>query len=111
MNQTVCDVTLCSPQAVEKALKAVLYHRDADTDCLQSHRLPQLAAHVHDASLLQLAQQMESRIGPHTRMRYPDVMSFPNVPAEVYLDEHVNFACEVAGSVLERVRSLIQVRI
>ena len=98
-----------SPQAVEKALKALLYHRDADLDCLQSHNLSHLAAKVSDASLLQLAHQMESQLGPHTRMRYPDVLCYPSVPADVYRDEHVILVCQVAGSALDRVRDLIQV--
>ena len=87
----------------------MLYHRDADMDCLQSHNLSHLAAKVSDASLLQLAHQMESQLGPHTRMRYPDVLCYPSVPADVYRDEHVILVCQVAGSALDRVRDLIQV--
>ena len=104
-------MSVCWLQAVEKALKAVLYHRDADNDCLRSHHLPQLALQVSDAPLLQLAQQLESRVGPHTRMRYPDVLFGATVPADVYTDDDVMLACDVAGSALERARCLIQVMI
>lgn len=96
-------------QAVEKALKAVLYCRDANSDGLQSHSLPQLARQTSDASLLQLAQKLESQIGPHTRMRYPDVVASPKVPADVYQDDDVCMALDVAEDVVEHVRRLIQV--
>ncbi|XP_070180537.1 sacsin-like [Littorina saxatilis] len=95
-------------QAVEKALKAVLYCRDANSDGLQSHSLPQLARQTSDASLLQLAQKLESQIGPHTRMRYPDVVASPKVPADVYQDDDVCMALDVAEDVVEHVRRLIQ---
>ncbi|KAL8590857.1 hypothetical protein ACOMHN_063169 [Nucella lapillus] len=86
-------------QSVEKALKGALYFRNADSPCLQSHRLPQLARQIGDEPLQQLADQMESRMGPHIRMRYPDVLAYPNIPADVYSDHDVNLACDLAGHV------------
>ncbi|KAK7087749.1 sacsin-like [Littorina saxatilis] len=94
-------------QAVEKALKAVLYSRDADGFNMMSHKLPQLAQSVGDSELLQLAQVLESRLGPHTRMRYPDVTKYPRVPADEYSEDDVSWACGVASRVVDRVQSLI----
>ncbi|XP_076442041.1 uncharacterized protein LOC143281029 [Babylonia areolata] len=95
-------------QAAEKAMKAVLYLRDADNDCLQSHNLPHLARRVGDATLRRLAEQMEFRVGPHTRMRYPDVLVFPSVPADVYSGDDASMACALAGQVLERAKGLMR---
>lgn len=96
-------------QAVEKALKGMLYSRDADSDCLQSHSLPYLARQITDLPLQHLAQQMESRMGPHTRMRYPDVLVYPCIPADVYSEDDVSMACDVAWRVLDRVQYLMRV--
>ena len=86
-----------------------MYWRNAD-ECSQSHSLPQLAGQLSDSELLQLAKKMESRIGPHTRMRYPNALVYPSVPVEVYTADDMRFACQVAQQVVERVTLLMKVK-
>ena len=88
----------------------MLYCRDSDTFDALSHDIPYLAERVRDSVLQDLAEQLEKRVGPHARMRYPDVLVYPRVPADVYSDDDAGWACDKAALVVERVQSLIQVR-
>ena len=91
------------PQAVEKALKAVLYCRDCDAFDALCHDVPYLAQCVRDPFLKDLADQLEKRVGPDARMRYPDVLAYPRIPAEVYSDDDATWACDVAARVVDHV--------
>ena len=94
-------------QSAEKALKAVIYTRNADSAFLKSHSLPMLASAVGDTELASLANQMEARLGPHTRMRYPDVTRFPSIPSDNFDTEDAGWACDVAALVIKLVRDLL----
>ncbi|XP_076453314.1 sacsin-like [Babylonia areolata] len=96
-------------QAVEKAMKAVIYFRDAEKMFMQSHALSQLAVIVGDSDIITMVRDIERRLGQHTRMRYPDVLGYPRVPADEYTEDDASWACDVAARVLERVQSLINV--
>ncbi|XP_076434839.1 sacsin-like [Babylonia areolata] len=100
-------------QAVEKALKAVLFLRDADSFEVDSRDLPDLAksaAKGRDPKLLELVRELEDRVGPYARMCYPDVMVYPRVPDDVYKRSDAEFACDVATQVLDRVQTLMRVQ-
>ena len=88
----------------------MLYSRDADAFDALSHDIPYLAQRLKDSVLQDLADQLERRVGPHARMRYPDVLVYPRVPADVFSDDDASWACDKAGLVVDRVQSLIEVR-
>ncbi|KAL8589440.1 hypothetical protein ACOMHN_061651 [Nucella lapillus] len=101
-----------SETAVEKALKAVLFLRDADSFEEDSHDLVSLAESVvnnQDSQLVDLVQRLETRVGPHSRMRYPDVMEYRHIPAEAYGREDATFVCDLACQILERCERLMRV--
>lgn len=94
-------------QAVEKALKAVLYCRDANNSLLNSHDIVALARHVNDDDVRELASALDRRVGTHTRMRYPDVLLSPSIPADVYGDQEASDACDLATRVLNKTKTLL----
>ena len=94
---------------MEKALKAALYVRDANSSHLKEHRLVDLASAVGDAELKALAMQLERRVGNHMRMRYPDLQMYPRIPADLYDAEDANLARYVSTCALSRVKNIIYV--
>nr|KAG5705530.1 hypothetical protein BaRGS_009183 [Batillaria attramentaria] len=88
-------------QALEKALKAVMYNRDAN-QVSRDHELCSLASRVGDSSLSKLANRLQSIVGEHTRMRYPDVCQYPKIPAEVYDNDAASVACDLTEQSLTR---------
>ena len=94
---------------MEKAFKAALYVRDANSSHLKEHRLVDLASAVGDAELKALAMQLERRVGNHMRMRYPDVLTYPRIPAEVYVADDARFACSVTALALDSVKNILGV--
>ncbi|KAK7495449.1 hypothetical protein BaRGS_00013388 [Batillaria attramentaria] len=95
-------------QALEKALKAVMYNRDA-CQVSRDHELCSLASRVGDSSLSMLANRLQSIVGEHTRMRYPDVCQYPKIPAEVYDNDAALVACELTEQSLTRVWQFLEV--
>ena len=88
----------------------MIFHRDSDS-ITHSHILLHLASDVGDSVLIGLAGQLEERLKSHMRMRYPDVLVYPLIPADVYSDDDCAWACDVAAQVVQRVESLIQVNV
>ncbi|KAK7488212.1 hypothetical protein BaRGS_00020519, partial [Batillaria attramentaria] len=71
-------------QTAEKALKAVAFRRDAWACRKTSHSLRELAGSLSDSEITEHAGQLDDLVQYHTRMRYPDLCTFPKIPAEVY---------------------------
>lgn len=71
------------------------------------HNLVEICCGLNDSRLTQLASQLEMLIGNSTRMRYPDNMSFPQIPNDVYTVRLAQGALQLAKKIVERVRSLI----
>jgi len=65
------------------------------------------ASRLGDSELTRLANQLEHQVVDSTRMRYPDQVSYPQIPNDVYSVEMAHEALELARSILERVRCAI----
>ena len=53
---------------------------------------------------MQSARELESLVGDSTRMRYPDRMSYPRIPHDVYSQGMAARAKEIAEKIVERVK-------
>ena len=91
-----------SLQAAEKALKAARYCKDADKTNV--HNLVENCYGLEDPELVQTARELESLVGDSTRMRYPDRMSYPQIPHDVYSQCMAARAKEIAEKIVERVK-------
>ena len=91
-----------SLQAAEKALKAARYCKDADKTNV--HNLVENCYGLEDPELVESARELESLVGDSTRMRYPDRMSYPQIPNDVYSQEMAARAKEIAEKIIERVK-------
>ena len=94
---------------MEKALKAVLYFRNANSSRLKEDSLVILASAVGDDTLKELARQLEERVGNHRRMRYPDLLMFPKIPADVYGADDASAACTATACALDKVKDIMNV--
>ncbi|XP_070206314.1 sacsin-like [Littorina saxatilis] len=94
-------------QAAEKALKAVLYRRDAGHDQRYSHSICSIACSVRDASTQVLVSQLDDLLGYHTQMRYPGYgRGYPKIPSDIYSQEEAAQACDLADKIVERAKEL-----
>ena len=91
-----------SLQAAEKALKAARYCKDADKTNV--HNLVDNCYSLEDPELVESARELESLVGDSTRMRYPDRMSYPQIPNDVYSKAMAERAKEIAEKILEQVK-------
>jgi len=92
-------------QSAEKALKAAQYADDAFKTNV--HNLMRNASRLGDSELTTLANQLEHKVVDSTRMRYPDQVSYPQIPNDVYSMETAHDALELARSILEKVRCAV----
>ena len=90
-------------QAAEKALKALHYKLDANQKW-NDHNLYQNCSDFDDHELTQLAGQLEGVVVNSPHMRYPDTMSYPKIPNEVYTAQKAQKALDLARDILEIVR-------
>lgn len=97
----------CTFQATEKALKAVLYCRNANQAVFKLHEIVCLAQFVNDCDVNELAAKLERLVGTHIRMRYPDALLSPSIPAEVYNDQQASEACDLTDGLLTKVKTLL----
>ena len=65
------------------------------------------ASRLGDSELTRLANQLEHQVVDSTRMRYPDQVSYPQIPNDVYSAVIAHKALELAKSILERVRCTV----
>ena len=65
------------------------------------------ASRLGDPELTRLANQLEHQVVDSTRMRYPDQVSYPHIPNDVYSMEIAQEALQLARSILERVRCAV----
>ena len=90
-------------QAAEKALKAMQYNVDANKKT-KDHNLFQNCCDFDDHELTQLAGQLEGLVVNSAHMRYPDAMSYPKIPNDVYTVQKAEKALDLARDILERVK-------
>ncbi|XP_041369657.1 sacsin-like [Gigantopelta aegis] len=100
-----------SHQAAEKALKALLYNHDARrADQIRSHDLRSVARTLQVSFSHHLSDpvnQLESLVCDYNRMRYPDRLSFPQIPSDVYSRDTACNACRLAGDIVQYAGSQI----
>ncbi|XP_048257393.1 sacsin-like [Haliotis rufescens] len=95
-------------QAAEKAIKSVWFNRNANVaDGLRNHDITITSRGLNNPQLSELASQLQCLIGDFNRMRYPDRLSFPSIPADVYTDDNARQACQVAQKILNLVKELL----
>ena len=92
-------------QAAEKALKAAQYTIDANKTFV--HNLVQNCNDLNDSELTNLARHLERLVGGSTRMRYPDQVSAPKIPNEVYSAEMAQQALQLSQNIVMRVKDKI----
>ncbi|XP_060607764.1 sacsin-like [Ruditapes philippinarum] len=90
-------------QVCEKALKAAHYSRDAN-NVPEGVFLPRLAI---TSNMMEQASLLETRLGAHGRLRYPDALSRPRIPSDIYSMDDAEFSIEVARKILEMVEEYI----
>ena len=86
-----------------------MYRRNAQEPLLQTHDLGLLAICVNDGVLTDLARSLENRVGHHTRVRYPNVGSYPDIPADVYSEVDVMVTLDLAERAVEKAQSVMMV--
>jgi len=91
-------------KAAEKALKAAQFTINADAKSL-THHLRLIAIHLGDAELVTQASSLEILVGNSTRMRYPDCVSFPRIPDDIYTKDMATTAIEITRQILEIVKN------
>ena len=92
-------------QAAEKALKAAQYTIDADKTSV--HNLVQNCDGLNDSQLTDLARDLECLVVGSARMRYPDQVSFPKIPNEVYSAQMAEQALQLSENILTRVKDRV----
>ncbi|XP_055956107.1 sacsin-like [Patella vulgata] len=93
-------------QAAEKALKAVWYTIDGN-NVTHAHNLYLVARELPYDNLKTLALELQNMIGDHTRMRYPDTLSYPQIPNDVYNKNHSQKGCEIARKIVNGASEII----
>ena len=68
------------------------------------HNLVENCYGLDDPELSQLARELETLVGDSTRMRYPDRMSYPKIPNDVYSRDMAARALEIAEKIVEQVK-------
>ena len=68
------------------------------------HDLVQNCCGLDDPELNQLARELEDVVGDSTRMRYPDRMSYPKIPNDVYSSDMAAKALEITEKIVQRVK-------
>ena len=84
-------------------MKAVQYKVDANQKT-NDHNLVQNCCGFNDLELSALASRLEELVVNSAHMHYPDTMSYPKIPNDVYTAEKAKDALKVATRILERVR-------
>ncbi|PVD18701.1 hypothetical protein C0Q70_21251 [Pomacea canaliculata] len=98
-------------QAVEKALKAVLFHHDAEDKLLHpvdKAELKTLAMAVSDEELMGAVEVLEGLTGEAHKMLYPSVQWGPQIPAQLYTPDTARAAHSQVETILTMVASLIK---
>ena len=92
-------------QAAEKALKAAQYTIDANKTSV--HNLVENCNDLNDSELTNLARDLERLVGSSARMRYPDQVSSPKIPNEVYSVQMARQALQLSENIVMRVKDRI----
>ena len=88
-------------QAAEKALKAARFAVDANLHS-HDHNLRYMASGLEDEQLEDTAHEIECLLGGSTNMRYPDRLSFPKIPNDVYNADKAKQAYLLAEQIVQK---------
>ncbi|XP_041369757.1 LOW QUALITY PROTEIN: sacsin-like [Gigantopelta aegis] len=92
-------------QAAKKAIAALHYNTvNTGENTTNIHDLEKLTEKVYDPTLITLVRQLKSTIKDHVRLLYPDPLTFPRIPSDVYTEEDARQACEITGRIIELVK-------
>ncbi|XP_053401269.1 sacsin-like [Mercenaria mercenaria] len=94
-------------QASEKSLKAAWFYKDANLTPRSSHSLISLASGLNK-ELREQAALLENRLGQHTRMRYPDSVSRPKIPSDIFDEAVAKFSIEVTRKIIKLTEEYIR---
>ncbi|XP_064647152.1 sacsin-like [Lineus longissimus] len=72
-------------QAAEKALRSAYFMKDVPH--FKHHNLPDIAELHGDETLKGLADEIAQELGDGMKLRYPDRLSFPRIPHDLYGEE------------------------
>ncbi|XP_071116152.1 sacsin-like [Haliotis cracherodii] len=96
-------------QAAEKAIKSLLYNRDSrQADAIRTHDISSLSGYLGNPSLTSLASRLQSVIQDFNRLRYPDRLAYPRIPADVYTHADATQACALAGQIVSLVEQQLR---
>jgi len=90
-------------QAAEKALKAVQYAINAHNKTFD-HYLERNCIGLNDSELSRIAGNLERLVVSSVRMRYPDRVSFPDIPNDVYTAQMAKQALQLSENIVMRVK-------
>ena len=68
------------------------------------HNLCQNCCDINDHRLTELAVELECVVVNSAHMRYPDTMSYPKIPNDVYTAQKAEKALSLARNIVERVK-------
>ncbi|XP_033730900.1 sacsin-like, partial [Pecten maximus] len=91
-------------QAVEKSLKSMVYGKNAN-NVTRGHDICQIASSLNDASLLNAVGEIQTLLGNHTFMRYPDVHAAGRIPSTSFTRNQAESALRIAKRILEEVNT------
>ncbi|XP_061173202.1 sacsin-like [Saccostrea echinata] len=94
-------------QAVEKALKALLYQKDADL-FMRTHDLSLLASRCGGDELKSMVLKFEEVTKSYDAMRYPDGVASGSVPSEFYTEEQASNAKIQAQRILKVIKAELE---
>ncbi|XP_064634737.1 sacsin-like [Lineus longissimus] len=92
-------------QAAEKSLKAVYYMQDSEQ--FKHHDLRMHAEILDDRDLLQLADAIAGELGDGMMLRYPDRLSYPKIPHDLYEKDTCMRIHAITKSLLQRAESYL----
>ncbi|XP_053402672.1 sacsin-like [Mercenaria mercenaria] len=95
-----------SHQACEKALKSARYSQDAN-DVPKGGRSHNLTSLTSDPEMKEQARMIEERLGSHARLRYPDALSRPKIPSDIFNKEDAEFSIKIARRIVAMVEDFI----
>ncbi|KAL8584755.1 hypothetical protein ACOMHN_035674 [Nucella lapillus] len=93
-------------QTAEKALKALLYQRDANHSMKTSHDILCLADCIGDIEIQTAVNSLNSVVSNDMCARYPDLHIFPKIPSDVYGRSEADQAYDSAEQVVKRAQHL-----
>ncbi|XP_060068841.1 sacsin-like [Ylistrum balloti] len=94
-------------QACEKACKAYMYSIDAKKVTTRSHYLPSIIPSKAGNELIAVLTDIENLVGNYSKMRYPDVLEYPRLPADLYTKDQVNKLKDLTESVMEMIENRV----